>query len=115
MSAGASVLQKGESKDILITFMPKDIVQYVETVPFEINGLYTVPFTVTGEGTIPRVELLNPSHKVGAPLPPAPEGPNSPLGLSVLGGLARGHGVGLFAFGGAYWTLARAHSGSLWV
>mmetsp|Transcript_118563 Transcript_118563/g.206475 ORF Transcript_118563/g.206475 Transcript_118563/m.206475 type:complete len:3749 (+) Transcript_118563:362-11608(+) len=64
VSAGASVLQKGESKDILITFMPKDIIPYHEVIPFEINSLYTVPFTVTGEGTIPRVELVNPSHKV---------------------------------------------------
>lgn len=64
VSAGASVLQKGESKDILITFMPKDITSYTEVIPFEINSLYTVPFTVTGEGTIPRVELVNPSHKV---------------------------------------------------
>ena len=30
-------------------------------------------------------------------------------------GLARGHGVGLFAFGGAYWPLAPAHSDPLWV
>ena len=31
------------------------------------------------------------------------------------GGLARGHGVSLFAFGGAYWPLALAHSDPLWV
>ena len=30
------------------------------------------------------------------------------------GGLARGRGVGLFAFGGAYWPLATAHSDPLW-
>ena len=30
------------------------------------------------------------------------------------GGLARGQGVGLFAFGGAYWPLALAHSDPLW-
>ena len=30
------------------------------------------------------------------------------------GGLARGHGVGLCAFGGAYWPLATAHSDPLW-
>ena len=28
------------------------------------------------------------------------------------GGVARGHGVGLLAFGGAYWPLALAHSGA---
>ena len=36
----------------------------------------------------------------------------------VTGGrgvLARGHGFGLFTFGGAYWPLATAHSDSLWV
>ena len=31
------------------------------------------------------------------------------------GGLARGHGSGLFAFGGAFWPLALAHSDPLWV
>ena len=31
------------------------------------------------------------------------------------GGLARGHGVGLLAFGGAYWPLATAHPDPLWV
>ena len=36
------------------------------------------------------------------------------VGVGV-GGLARGHGVGLFAFGGAYWPLALAHSDPLWV
>ena len=30
-------------------------------------------------------------------------------------GLARGHGVGWFAFGGGYWPLAIAHSDPLWV
>ena len=30
------------------------------------------------------------------------------------GGVARGHGVGLFAFGGAYWPLATVHSDPLW-
>ena len=31
------------------------------------------------------------------------------------GGLARGHGVSLFAIGGAYWPLAFARSDALWV
>ena len=31
------------------------------------------------------------------------------------GGGGRGHGVGLFAFGGAYWPLATAHPDPLWV
>ena len=30
------------------------------------------------------------------------------------GGLAQGVGSGLFAFGGAYWPLATAHSDALW-
>eukprot|EP00667_Euglena_gracilis_P000008 EG_transcript_8 len=63
VSAGATVLQKGEKKDVVITFMPKDIATYSEIIPFEINGLYTVPVTVTGEGTVPRVELVNPAQK----------------------------------------------------
>ena len=35
-------------------------------------------------------------------------------GGGVLGGLVRGHGVGLLAFGGAYWPLTTAHSDPLW-
>ena len=37
--------------------------------------------------------------------------------IVVVGGwgLARGHGFGSFAFGGAYWPLATAHSDPLWV
>ena len=31
------------------------------------------------------------------------------------GGLAQGLGIRLFAFGGAYWPLATAHSDPLWV
>ena len=31
------------------------------------------------------------------------------------GGVARGHGFGLLAFGGAYWPLTTAHSDPLWV
>ena len=35
-------------------------------------------------------------------------------GLGATGGwVARGHGVGLFAFGGAYWPIATAHSDPL--
>ena len=35
-------------------------------------------------------------------------------GVGGWGGLAQGIGVGLFAFGGAYWPLATAHSDPLW-
>ena len=31
------------------------------------------------------------------------------------GGGAQGLGIGLFAFGGAYWPLATAHSDPLWI
>ena len=31
-----------------------------------------------------------------------------------MGGLAQGLGIRLFAFGGAYWPLATAHSDPLW-
>ena len=36
-------------------------------------------------------------------------------GAGPGGGLAQGLGIGLFAFGGAYWPLATAHSDPLWV
>jgi hypothetical protein len=41
-----------------------------------------------------------------------------PVWRGVVGGrgvLARGHSVGWFAFGGAYWPLAIVHSDPLWV
>ena len=38
--------------------------------------------------------------------------PGSPVGGG--GGLAQGLGIRLFAFGGAYWPLATAHSDPLW-
>ena len=48
-----------------------------------------------------------------------PKGCPSFGGLLLLlgggGGVARGHGFGWFAFGGAYWPLATAHSDPLWV
>ena len=50
---------------------------------------------------------------------PAPGGGLRPGHGSVTsrrgGSLARGHGAGLFAFGGAHWPLATAHSDPLWV
>lgn len=54
VSAGATVLQKGEKKDVVITFMPKDIATYSEIIPFEINGLYTVPVTVASPPPLTR-------------------------------------------------------------
>ena len=36
-------------------------------------------------------------------------------GARTGGGMAQGLGISLFAFGGAYWPLATAHSDPLWV
>ena len=37
-----------------------------------------------------------------------------PLAGGGGGGVAQGLGIGLYAFGGAYWPLATAHSDPLW-
>ena len=53
----------------------------------------------------------------GSIRPPAPPFLELKRRLSPIeggGGLARGNGVSLFAFGGAYWPLALAHSDPLW-
>ena len=46
----------------------------------------------------------------GAPPPPTVYGPSNTLRAGG-GGLAQGLGIGLSAFGGAYWPLATAHGG----
>ena len=46
--------------------------------------------------------------------PPPNRGRRPPLGPWGGGGLAQGLGTRLFAFGGAYWPLATAHSDPLW-
>ena len=58
----------------------------------------------TGHGTYKN--KVQAHSKMQATPPPRP-----PQG----GGVARGHGAGVFAFGGAYWPLATAHSDPLWV
>ena len=60
------------------------------------------------------------TDQVSAPLPPCREvrsraGAVTGRGWAGGAGLAQGHGVGLFAFGGAHKLLATAHSDPLWV
>jgi hypothetical protein len=60
---GPFTLQPQEKMDVVISFYPKEIQRFVETIQVEVNGLSTVPITVQGEGTAFRIQLLN--HETG--------------------------------------------------
>ena len=96
----------------------------------EVGSLLGSPLTAGGKSLLPGVSgtgvpLLTsattapgrPSHAGAGVLPTKAlprlrslEGAHHPKG----GGLAQGLGITLFAFGGAYWPLATAHSDPLW-
>lgn len=48
IDAGSVVLQPGESRDMTVTFRPAAAVAYRETVPLQVNGLYSVNVIVAG-------------------------------------------------------------------
>lgn len=58
VQCSAVVLQPGESRDIPVLFTPTREGKFEETVPLEINGLYTVNLLVKGEGAPMRFEVL---------------------------------------------------------
>ncbi|XP_022080460.1 hydrocephalus-inducing protein homolog isoform X2 [Acanthaster planci] len=55
----ACVLQPGDSRDVQLTFYPREAVKYRELVVFEINGLSRTQVEILGEGTEMRVEVAN--------------------------------------------------------
>ena len=55
-------LSPGQSVEIKITFMPRDLKEYSEVIPFQINGLITVNVDVTGSGHECDVTLANPGQ-----------------------------------------------------
>ena len=73
-----------------------------------IQMLLQYPATATGHGIVGALPLCA-SHQ------PRHEHTFWHVCHTGRGALARGHGVGLFAFGDAYWPLATAHSDPLWV
>eukprot|EP00961_Rhodomonas_salina_P234941 3175184-Rhodomonas_salina.1 len=52
-------LAPGESEEIRITFMPRELKEYREDVQFEINGLYRVTVELRGSGHDCDVALNN--------------------------------------------------------
>jgi hypothetical protein len=58
----AAVLRPGDTIDVPFIFTPRSTVNYVESVPFEVNSLHTVNVNVTGEGVFCGFELVNASH-----------------------------------------------------
>ena len=55
-------LAPGQSEEIPITFMPRDLKEYSEVIPFQINGLITVNVDISGSGHDCDVALANPSQ-----------------------------------------------------
>ena len=62
VKAEPTVLKPNEAVDVPIIFTPRDVQQYSEQIPFELNGLYTVNVTVKGEGCLLKVDLQNPAQ-----------------------------------------------------
>ena len=60
----ATVLSPGDTRNINITFYPREAVKYQEDLVFEINGLSKRNIEVHGLGTEMRVEVANPKDKV---------------------------------------------------
>lgn len=50
-----------ESINIPIVFIARQELNYLEVVPFIVNGSTTISVSIRGEGTLPRVELVNTS------------------------------------------------------
>ncbi|CAG9464033.1 unnamed protein product [Pedinophyceae sp. YPF-701] len=54
---GSAVLQPGESAEMIIKFSPGEARAYKESVPLEVNGLFTIPVQISGEGALMKVGL----------------------------------------------------------
>jgi len=59
LDASPTNLSPGQSEEITVTFMPRELRQYHEFIGFNINGLYTVNVEVTGSGHECEVALAN--------------------------------------------------------
>ena len=62
LEASPTNLLPGQSEDIVITFLPREVRTYSDLIPFEINGLYRVNIEVTGSGHECDVALANPAQ-----------------------------------------------------
>ena len=63
VSPAPAVLAPGETRAVTITFSPREVMQYRETIAYEVNGLYTINVSVTGEGSAMRLELAKPEQQ----------------------------------------------------
>lgn len=69
LDASPTNLSPGQSEEITITFMPRELRPYHEYIGFNINGLYTVNIEVEGSGHECDIALANPnqfSYNLGA-------------------------------------------------
>jgi hydrocephalus-inducing protein len=62
VDATPAILKPGDSIDIKVSFMPREVTAYSETLAFEVNGMYTINVGVTGEGEERLVQLANPAQ-----------------------------------------------------
>ena len=49
VDCGATVLTPGETKSIVITFQPREVLQYADVLPLRVNGLYTINVNIKGK------------------------------------------------------------------
>jgi len=62
LDASPTNLSPGQSEEIAVTFMPRELRDYHEVIGFNINGLYTVNVEVTGSGHECDISLANPNQ-----------------------------------------------------
>ena len=63
--ASSFVIPPGEKRDVRISFAPRDVTMYQETLSFTLNGLTTISAVVRGEGTLPKVDVLTRQVRYG--------------------------------------------------
>ncbi len=57
------LLSPGENMEVILEFRPRDIISYMETVVFEVNGSFHKSIIIRGEGAHMRIELSDPTQK----------------------------------------------------
>ncbi|CAH1779299.1 unnamed protein product [Owenia fusiformis] len=60
----ALVLPPGQTKEVELSFYPREAIKYQETITFEINGLSKQNIEITGMGTEMKIEVANPKQKM---------------------------------------------------
>eukprot|EP00658_Telonema_sp_P-2_P082699 TRINITY_DN8790_c0_g1_i4.p1 TRINITY_DN8790_c0_g1~~TRINITY_DN8790_c0_g1_i4.p1 ORF type:complete len:2065 (-),score=554.24 TRINITY_DN8790_c0_g1_i4:246-6440(-) len=57
LNVASFILNPNEKRDVKITFYPRDVTSYFETLHFSLNDLTRVSVQVRGEGTTPKLDI----------------------------------------------------------